>query len=261
VRYLYQLLDLDVLGLPPDDVGVLVAEAERMGFAGLNITHPCKQKVLAHLDELSPDAACLRAVNTIVFRSGRRIGHNTDWSGFAEGFRRGLPGAALRDVVVLGAGGAGAAVAYALLGLGADRVTVVDIVTDRADQLAAALSGAGPPRRPGTIRSAGVAELPGLLASVDGVVNASTVGMTPRLGAPLPLELLHPGLWVADVVYRPLETELLAYARRLRCRTLGGGGMVVFQAADAFRLFTARAPDPERMYRHFMSLTTAAAAS
>ncbi len=259
LRYVYQLIDIDALGLTADDVGELVVQAARMGFAGLNITHPCKQKVLGRLDELSPEARALSAVNTVVLHGGRSIGHNTDWSGFAEGFTRGLPGVALRDVVVLGAGGAGAAVAYALLGLGAQCLTVVDVVADRADQLVAALRGVA--GSTGKIQSAGVVDLPDRLGRADGVVNASAVGMTPHLGTPIPPELLRPELWVADVVYRPLETELLAHARRAGCRTLNGGGMVVFQAAGAFRLFTGRAPDADRMYRHFLALTGAAVAS
>ncbi len=261
LRYVYQLIDLDVLGLRAEHVGELVEQAGRMGFAGLNITHPCKQTVLAHLDELSPDASALGAVNTIVFRSGRRIGHNTDWSGFAEGFRRGLDGAPMRDVVVLGSGGAGAAVAYALLGLGAELVTVVDVVPDRAEGLAAALSVVGPAGRTGAITWATMDQVGECLRRADGVVNASAVGMTPKRGSPIALHLLRAHLWVADVVYRPLETELLAHAHQLGCRTLNGGGMVVFQAAEALHLFTGRSPDAERMYRHFLALTAATVTS
>src|SRR5438874_8557742 len=87
-RYLYQLLDLDQLDLEPDAIGFLLAGARRLGFRGLNVTHPCKQVVLGHLDELSAEAATVRAVNTIVFEGGRAIGHNTDMFGFEQGFRR-----------------------------------------------------------------------------------------------------------------------------------------------------------------------------
>ena len=252
LRYVYQLLDIDVLGLAPADVGGLVAHARQLGFAGLNVTHPCKREVLAYLDGLSPEARALGAVNTVVFRDGHATGHNTDWSGFAEGFRRGLPGASLRDVVVLGAGGAGAAVAYALRALGAEHVVVADVVEERAERLAAALGGG--------IRAIAVAAVPDRLSSADGVVNASAVGMETHR-TPVPPELLDARLWVADVVYRPLETDLLAHARRAGCRTLNGGGMVVFQAAASFALFTGREPDAERMYRHFRALTAEAGTS
>src|SRR3954462_1521269 len=121
VRYLYRRLDLDELGVPATAVGELLSAVRTTGYDGVNITHPCKQLVIEHLDELSPDAAALGAVNTVVFRDGRAIGHNTDWSGFARSFDRGLNDAALDRVVLLGAGGAGAAVAHALLTLGTQR--------------------------------------------------------------------------------------------------------------------------------------------
>ena len=117
--YVYRRIDLDVLGVTVDALPQLLDAAQRMGYNGLNITHPCKQRVIEHLDELSDDARALGAVNTVLFKDGKRIGHNTDWSGFAKSFRRGLPGASLERVVQLGAGGAGAAVAHAALQMGA----------------------------------------------------------------------------------------------------------------------------------------------
>ncbi|WP_206641524.1 shikimate dehydrogenase [Nonomuraea polychroma] len=246
--YVYRLLDTDRLGL---DVGELVRTARRFGFDGLNITHPCKQSVIPHLDELSPDARMLGAVNTVVFDGERAVGHNTDWTGFAESFARGLPDAPTHRVVQLGAGGAGAAVAHAMLTMGADLVTVVDADPARARALAGELAGRFGAER---ARPATPSELPGLLAEADGLVHATPTGMAHHPGMPLPAGLLHPGLWVADIVYRPLETELLRHARALGCRTLDGGGMVVFQAVHAFRLFTGREPDAERMLAHLTDL-------
>jgi shikimate dehydrogenase len=247
IRYVYRLIDIDRLGLAPRDAGEVVDQARRLGFAGLNITHPCKQEVVGHLDELSSEAALLGAVNTVVFTDGRAVGHNTDGSGFAEGFRRGLPGAPLGTVVLLGAGGAGAAVAHAMLGLGTRHLVVVDVEPARARRLAQALGG----RR---IAADDIQSLPGHLAHADGLVNATPVGMTTHTGVPVAMDLVRPDMWVADVVYRPLWTELLRYAEELGCRTLNGGGMVVFQAAEAFRLFTGVRPDADRMYRHFTTL-------
>jgi shikimate dehydrogenase len=251
IRYLYRRLDLDVLGLAPEAVGELLAAARLAGFDGLNVTHPCKQLVLEHLDELSPDAEALGAVNTVVFRDGRAIGHNTDWSGFARSFDRGLPEAPLDDVVLLGAGGAGAAVAHALLTLGVGRLTVLDVDGERARALATALS-----RRFTADRATG-GDLTGLdeaLARADGLVHATPTGMAAHPGLPVPAGALRPPLWVADVVYRPLETELVRTARAAGCRVLDGGGMAVFQAVDAFRLFTDVEPDAERMLEHFATL-------
>jgi quinate/shikimate dehydrogenase (NAD+) len=259
VRYLYQLIDLDVLGLDAEDVGDLVSQAQRFGFAGLNITHPCKQTVVKYLDELSPEAAELGAVNTVVFGHRRAIGHNTDWSGFLAGFQRGLPDVAVRDVVLLGAGGAGTAVAFALARLGARHLTVVDVVMERAERLAAVVQRAVvDDQAPVTIEVAQtVQDVLDRVAGADGLVNATPVGMSGEAETPLPVALLHPEMWVADIVYRPLETQLLRQARRVGCRTLDGGGMVVAQAAEAFRLITGHTPDAERMHRHFRALTSA----
>ncbi|MFE5811860.1 shikimate dehydrogenase [Streptomyces sp. NPDC056479] len=254
LRYLYRLIDIDTLGVPPEAVGDLVRAARDLGFDGLNITHPCKQLVIGHLDALAPQAEALGAVNTVVFEDGRAVGHNTDVTGFAASFARGLPDVPLERVVQLGAGGAGAAVAHAMLTLGAERVTVVDALTDRAADLAAALNGHfGAGRAVAATPDA----LPALLGRADGLVHATPTGMAAHPGLPLAAELLHPGLWIAEVVYRPLETELLRTARAIGCATLDGGGMAVFQAADAFRLFTGREPDSARMLADIAELAGA----
>ena len=255
VRYLYRLLDLDDLHLPPTAVGEVVAAARLAGYHGLNITHPVKQLVLAHLDDLSPDAAAVGAVNTVVFRDGRAVGHNTDLTGFAHGFRDELPGVALDSVVLLGAGGAGAAVAHALLSLGVGTLHVFDVDARRTARLESGLAtrfGAGR-----VVQLDSVNALAAAVRDADGLTHATPTGMVGRPGLPLPAELLRPGLWVADIVYRPLETELLALARERGCQVLSGGPMVVHQAADAFRLITGHAPDADRMRRHFDTLAHA----
>ena len=252
LRYLYRLIDLDTLGAAPDRIGELVRAAGDMGFRGLNITHPCKQLVIGHLDALAPQAEAVGAVNTVVFegrgrgesRGGRAVGHNTDVTGFAASFDRGLPDARLERVVQLGAGGAGAAVAHALLAKGARHLAVVDPSADRAAALAASLN-----RRFGGGRAtaADAADLAALMPRADGLVHASPTGMPAHPGLPLSADLVHAGLWVADVVYSPPETELLRLARARGCAVLDGLGMLVFQAADAFRLFTGIDPDRARM--------------
>ena len=246
LRLLYRLIDLTELGLSVDALPELLTAAERMGFCGLNITHPCKQAVIPLLHELSPEARALGAVNTVVLRDGRRIGHNTDCSGFAENFRRGLAGAALDRVVQLGAGGAGAAIAWALLNEGVRRLTISDIDPERARSLAERLGA-----EYGTDRAMACDDLAAATARADGIVNCTPIGTAAHPGLPLSAELLRPSHWVADIVYFPLETELLATARARGCRTLTGGGMAIFQAADAFRLFTEREPDIGRMIRRF----------
>jgi len=254
LRLAYRLIDLDLLGLGADRLEELLKAAEWMGFAGLNITYPCKQAVIPLLHELSDGARALGAVNTVVLRDGRRIGHNTDSSGFAEGFRRGLPGVARGRVVQLGAGGAGAAVAHALLAEGVAQLAIRDTEAGRAEALAERLRA-----HFGADRAVACTDLAGAMAQADGLVNCTPVGMTKLPGMPLPAALLRPSLWVAEVVYFPLETELLRSARALGCRTLDGGRMAVFQAVGAFRLFTGVAPDAERMLRHFGEMAAAGA--
>ena len=249
LRYIYKLIDLQALNLGVEALPDLLLAAERMGFAGLNITHPCKQAVIPLLHDLSEDARVLNAVNTVVLRDGRRIGHNTDWWGFAESFRRKLPDAKRDRVVQLGAGGAGAAVAHAALTLGVGRLTIVDTEQARAEQVASSLS-----QRFGAGRAVAGGDLVAVVAEAEGLINTTPVGMAKYPGLPLPAELLRPELWVAEIVYFPLETELLSRARTLGCRTLDGGGMAVFQAVEAFRLITGMTPDADRMLRHFASI-------
>ena len=249
LRYVYRRIDLQTLGLGAEALPELLTGAERMGFDGLNITFPCKQAVMPLLHELSEDAAALGAVNTVVLREGRRVGHNTDASGFAEGFRRGLPDVALDRVVQVGAGGAGSAVAQAAVKLGVRHLTVIDTDPAKAEQVAADVAA-----RFGAGRATPGTDLAAALATADGVINTTPVGMAKFPGSPVPRALLRPELWVAEIIYFPLETELLRDARALGCRTLTGGGMAVFQAVDAFRLITGVEPDPERMQRHFASM-------
>lgn len=250
LSYIYRLIDIEKLGLGADALPELLTAAARMGFAGVNVTHPCKQSVVPLVHELSDVARTLGAVNTVVLSNGRRIGHNTDWWGFAEGFRRGLPDVKRDCVVQLGAGGAGAAVAHAALTLGVAQLIVVDTDLVRAENAAAGLV-----ERFGKGRAITVHDLRAAVGEADGIINTTPIGMAKYPGLPLPVDLLRDDLWVADIVYFPLETELLKQARKLGCRTLDGGGMAVFQAAEAFRLFTGITPDTERMLRHFAALT------
>ncbi len=247
LRYFYQLLDLEQHGI--DALPRLLDAAQLSGFAGVNITHPCKQQVLPLLDELSEEAAAIGAVNTVVFANGKRSGHNTDAWGFAESFKRSFGTVARTNVVLLGAGGAGAAIAHAALKSGVQHLAVHDVEEARTRQLVDNLT-----QHFGRERVQAVTNLATALAAADGLVQATPIGMVGHPGLPLPIALLRSDLWVAEAIYFPLETELLRQARKLGCKTLDGGGMAVFQAAEAFRLFTGSAPDAERMLRHFATL-------
>lgn len=245
----YELIDLDQLGVGIDHLPALLADAERRGFSGLNVTYPCKQAVIPFLHELSPQARTIGAVNTVHFCKGRRIGYNTDAWGFEESFRRDMPGAALTTVAQVGAGGAGAATAFALLELGTRELRLVDIEFPRAELLAATLRSRFSDRDIRAWR-----HLEEAIGGADGVVNATPMGMTRHPGSAVPGQLLHPDLWVADIVYFPLNTALLQAARATGCRILDGGGMAVYQAVRAFEIFTGRAADSARMRKHFLSM-------
>ncbi|TWI58331.1 shikimate dehydrogenase [Pseudomonas duriflava] len=249
IRYLYRLIDLDALGLEPKALPDLLTAAERMGFTGLNITFPCKQTVIPLLDELSEEALGIGAVNTVVLKDGKRVGHNTDCLGFAEGFRRGLPDAARERVVQMGAGGAGAAVAHALIREGVQELTLFDVDITKAQELVNNLKAIFGP----TCAKLGT-DLPASMQAAQGLVNTTPVGMAKLPGMPLPADLLRADLWVAEIIYFPLETELLRQARALGCRTLDGSRMAVFQAVKAFELFTGTEANAERMQAHFASM-------
>jgi shikimate dehydrogenase len=243
--YIYRLIDFDQMGLEDAALGELVASAEELGFSGLNVTHPFKQSVIPFLTDLSPVASAIGAVNTVVFSNGRRTGHNTDSWGFAESFRESMRGCGLSHVVQLGAGGAGAAVAHALLELGAEHLAVFDTVLPRAARLADMLDA----RFPGRVTAPTEAEP--AFERAAGVVNTTPVGMAKYPGVPFAPRLLSPRHWVAEIIYFPAETELLRLASRLGCRTLSGLGMAVNQAVRAFELFTGIKPDKAAMARHF----------
>ncbi|MCF4996470.1 shikimate dehydrogenase [Pseudomonas syringae] len=249
MRYLYRLIDLDQLQLDSTALPDLLLAAERMSFTGLNITFPCKQAIIPLLDELSPEARGIGAVNTVVLKDGKRVGHNTDCLGFAEGLRRGLPDVSRERVVQMGAGGAGAAVAHALLSEGVQQLTIFDVDVSRAESLANNLN-----QHFGFGRAVAGHDLPSTLSQADGLVNTTPMGMQKLPGMPVPVDLLRAELWVAEIVYFPLETELLRNARALGCRTLDGGNMAVFQAVKAFELFSGVAADAQRMLAHFQSM-------
>lgn len=251
LRYIYQKLDTDQSLRSDATLPQLLAAARWLGFAGLNITYPFKQQVVPLLDELSPEAQALGAVNTVAIRDGRLIGYNTDCSGFAAAFRSGLPDVARERVVQLGAGGAGAAVAQAALDLGVETLHVHDIDAARAAALCARLNQHNGGERAHAITSDALANL---LRNADGLIHCTPTGMTKLPGLPLAAELIDAHLWVAEIVYFPLDTELLRLARSRGCRTLDGGGMAVHQAVGAFNHFTGLTADAARMRGHFLEL-------
>jgi shikimate dehydrogenase len=250
MKLIYRLFDFAADGLEETDLGSMLAALQLCGFAGVNVTHPYKQAVIAHLDELSEQAAQIGAVNTVAFRNGRRYGYNSDIFGFAENLRTGLPNAALDQVVQMGSGGAGAATAHALMGMGTGKLVLFDPNMDRAKTLCSSLNAIY-----GIDRAVVGDDLEQAIRSADGIVNATPLGMVGYPGSAVPHAFLDPRLWVTDIVYFPLETQLLAEARATGCRVLDGSGMTIFQAAGAFEHFTGKKADPVRMRASFQAVS------
>lgn len=248
--YSYDLLDTDAMAGPGATIEDLLASAQAQGFAGVNVTFPFKRAALAAVDEIAPSAAAVGATNTVVFDNGRRIAHNTDYSGFAEGFRRDIGERARATVLLLGAGGAGGAVAHALLDNGVRLLFLHDTNPESAAALAASIEA-----RLGQGRVTLAKDLRVACAAAEGIVNATPVGMAKLPGTPIDMTLVEPRHWVADIVYFPLKTEFLDRARALGCHAIDGSGMAVFQAVAAFELFTGMAPDPARMRATFDRFT------
>jgi shikimate dehydrogenase len=247
----YKLIDLDLLGVGTDPLPRLLADAVRQGYCGCNITFPCKQAVIPLLDSLSEEARAIGAVNTVVISGGKLTGYNTDGPGWSWGFRRALPGADLSCVALLGAGGAGSACADAVLRLGARKLVIVDRETERSAELVTRMNAIH------GMRCSTVAHIAKALEGASGLIHATPTGMLKMPGIALPDNLLHSGLWVSEVVYVPLETQLLKSARRAGCRIMDGGHMNVGQAVGAFKLLTGLDADENRMESNFRRLVAA----
>ena len=228
----YQLIE--VAGAGREQLRALLGDVKRQNFAGVNVTFPYKEAVLDLLDELSPTASAIGAVNAVLVHDGRLIGHNTDTTGFARAAAGLVTNSGRGSVAVIGAGGVGKAIVFALAGLGVAEIRLFDADRTRADRLAARLRAYG--------RIVVTASVESALSGAAGLVNATPVGMLPSRDTPVPGALLHDRLWVADAVYSPLWTPLLMAAKAKGARTLTGRELAVCQAVDAFELFTGLKP-------------------
>lgn len=231
VRCHYQLIE--VAGAGRDDLHAMLDGIRRLGFAGVNVTFPYKEAVVDWLDALAPDASAVGAVNTIVVDGARLIGHNTDATGFARAIKPLLATTPRGAIALIGAGGVGKAIAFALAGLGAAEIRIFDADNAKAAKLA------------GRLRDRGAVEAASVAAAVDGaagLVNATPIGMLPSRDMPLPDALLHRSMWVADAVYSPLWTPLLLAAKAKGAQVLTGRDLAINAAADAFALFTGLLP-------------------
>jgi shikimate dehydrogenase len=232
LRCHYQLIE--IAGAGREQLKVLLEGVRQLGFAGINVTFPYKEAVVDLLDELSPGAARIGAVNTVVVRDHRLIGYNTDTSGFARAVSPFVTASPNGTVALIGAGGVGKAIAFALAGLGLSELRIFDRDHAKAVQLATQLHGHAKATVTHDVEEA--------LRGVAGVVNGSPVGMLPSRGTPVPDALLHADMWVADAVYSPLWTPLLTAAKAKGAAVMTGRDLAINQAADAFELFTGLTP-------------------
>lgn len=246
----YQLIE--VAGADAAGLAMLLEGVRRLGFAGVNVTYPYKEAVVPLLDALAPGAAAIGAVNTVVVRDDRLTGHNTDTTGFARAVAP-LLAPSGNAIAVIGAGGVGKAIAFALASLNVADIRIFDSEIARAERLATLLA------KPGGARVA--ASVEDALEGATGLVNGTPVGMLPNRGMPVPAALLHDGLWVADAVYSPLITPLLAAAQAKGARIMTGRELAIYQAADAFELFTGLAPSTEVMGDAFDEVMAARSSS
>lgn len=253
LRYLYRTIEFGGHHDPRERLLDLIRSARTFGFDGLNLTYPVKQTAVSLLDEISSTAHMVGAVNTVRWQDGRLIGHNTDVSGFRASLKDALGSGPLGRIVLIGAGGAGSAVSHAVAMQGVEHLTIVDADLDRAQDLADNISAV----HHQAVDASSVDALPGLLSLAQGLINATPIGMAHHPGSAVDANLLRPPMWVCDVVYRPVETELLLTARQRGCRTISGLGMAMHQAADAFELFTGESADRSAMLTHLQHLVAA----
>jgi shikimate dehydrogenase len=241
LRAQYRLID--IAGADQVKLRVLLQGVRLLGFSGINVTFPYKEAVVPLLDSLTDAAAAIGAINTIIVRDGKLIGYNTDATGFARAFSQvlGPPGDA--PVVLIGAGGVGCAIAFAIAELGVRELRIVDTATTKAAKLADRLRGHASARV--------FADVPEALQGAGGIVNATPVGMLPDRGTPVPPQLIHDKMWVTDAVYTPLWTPLLQAARARGARVMTGRELSIHQAVDAFRLFTGHEAPQEAIANAF----------
>ena len=249
IRGHYQLIE--VAGADTSGLRMMLEGVRRLGFAGVNVTYPYKEAVVPLLDELAPGAAAMGAVNTVVVRGSRLIGHNTDTTGFARAVAP-LLAPAGNAIAVIGAGGVGKAIAFALAHQKVSDIRIFDSEPARAEKLVALLDTTG---------TRAAASVEDALDGATGLINGTPVGMLPNREMPVPVALLRADLWVADAVYSPLITPLLAAAQDAGARIMTGRALAIYQAADAFELFSGLAPSTEIMGEAFDAVMAARSAA
>jgi shikimate dehydrogenase len=238
----FEALGLDyaylALRVPRAALEGAIASARVINMAGMNVTHPHKVNILSLLDDLDESAKLAGAVNTVKNDKGRLIGYNTDGAGAVRALENEVGELAGRRVLLLGAGGAGRAIAFSLAEKGAE-LTIANRTASKARELATAIK-----RNFGVdVRHAGIGrrELARAIKWADILINATTVGMYPKVDQTLvTADMMHRGLIVNDIVYEPIRTRLLREAKKAGARTVTGLGMLIHQGALSFKIWTGR---------------------
>ena len=244
-NFRYHHLDYAYLAfdIKEDQVKEALDAVRLFHMRGCNVTMPCKNEAARYMDELSPAARIIGAVNTIVNENGRLIGHITDGTGFVRNLKE--HGVEVKDkkMVVLGAGGAATAIQVQCALDGARAISIFnpnDPFLDRAKSTAEKLGKERPECRVQVFCLEDQEKLKAEIAEADILVNGTLAGMKPHDDvSPVPdTSVFRPGLVVADVVYNPEETKLLREAKEAGCKTVGGKGMLLWQGAAAYKLYT-----------------------
>ena len=236
--------------VPPKFLRPMLRALVLSGVEGLNVTVPLKQAVIPLMDRLDPTAKAIGAVNTIVIRNRRLTGHNTDAAGFRRALTHDLR-ATVRGtrVLLLGAGGAARAVAWALAEMKPRRLTVANRTPAKARSLVRWLRATA--KAPAAVVVWRDRALRTAVREADLVINATTVGMRPSDGSPIDPSWLRRGTRVYDLIYHR-DTRLVRGARRRGCVAAGGVSMLLYQGAESLRLWTRRAPPLAVMRRALM---------
>lgn len=253
IDYQYRIIDTVEDSLSAKSIEWIVAEAAAAGYDALNVTHPFKQQVLKTVQASSNDVEKVQSANLVLNLQSKARAENTDWSGFEFALKSSLASDARDQVVQIGVGGAGSATAFALLSWGVQDLILADLSFERAQELSIRYQRIFPDQ---SVRATQLNEALALLDHIDGVVQATPIGMFIHPGMPFSIDNLNPSAWVADVIYRPIETELIATARQRGHRVIPGGLMAIGQAVDSLRLITGLEPNIERMTAHFYELLT-----
>ena len=236
--------------IKPGTLGPALESLPRLGFKGVNLTMPLKQEAIATVDELDPVGKLMGAVSCIVVRKDDSLlGVNNDWVGFRDNLDATVPGwkSTTNSALVLGAGGGGLAIVYALVQEGVEEIVITNRSQKRAEQVADIFRGQNIVVRPW-------AERHSLVAETDLVVNTTNQGMAGQTPLDLSLDLAKPETIVADIIYVPLETSLITDAKSRGLRTVGGLGMLLHQSRPAWRLWFGIDPEITENLRSTMEL-------